>query len=78
MSTVTKLSGWNVEVKKRKFAVTTANGLPSEIEGFAFVYTEVDPNTGNKVIFECTKEIADLVVGSITGIVIPGMDTPIL
>jgi len=73
-----KLKGWNVSVLRiRVTEQAEGNGEPHEVDGWALVFTEVLPPTGDQVIFEFGQGVRDFVVRELTGgIVLAGGDLP--
>lgn len=77
MSRLTKLSGWNISVEKVKRTAPGGNGQGlKEIEIFVLAFTEVQPPTGDQIVFECDRQVADFIVERITGIALPGIHIP--
>ena len=72
MSKIEHLEGWNISVEKITLKEAGANGDAAPKEGFAFIFTEAKPPTGNRIVFRIPKEVAELVAGEIRGVQIFG------
>ena len=73
----TELRGWNVGVERVKIVERGENGDPKEAEGWALIFTEVIPGTGNTIIFKMGRDLRDAVVRELTGgIVLAGGELP--
>ena len=68
MSKVVHLEGWNVSVDKITLKEAGTNGDAVTKEGFALIFTEAKPPTGDRIIFRMPKEIAELVAGELRGV----------
>lgn len=72
MSRFTRLAGWDMDVEPRKFNLPNLkDGTLEEVNGFAFIFTEKSPPSGDRIIFECREETAREAVAKITGIHLP-------
>jgi hypothetical protein len=73
----TELAGWNVHVEKRTIQQQGDNGAPVDVEGWALVFTEMAPPTGNKIQYAFGREVRDFIVRGLTGgIVLHGGELP--
>lgn len=69
------LEGWNVSVKRQPITVAGNNGdSPKQVEGWALVFEEVIPRTGDTITFAFGEEVRDHIVRGLTGVVLPGTD----
>lgn len=72
MTVITHLDGWNVSVERISIQEKGENGDAAPKEGFALIFTEARPPTGNRIVFRMPKEVADLVANDLRGIQIFG------
>lgn len=71
-----RLNGWLVGVKNIQIEVMGEDG-PEPASGWALVFTESHPPTGDTVTYEMNREVRDYVVRELTsGIVLHGGELP--
>ena len=76
----TNLQGWNIQVQRQQIMAPNPDGAPTDLvptEGWALVFTEMIPQTGDTIQFVFGREVRDAIVRELTGgIVLHGGELP--
>lgn len=68
---IERLRGWNVGVERGQQIRQSADGTPESLEPiWILVFSEVNPPSGNSIVFEMNEETKDTLISMLkTGIV---------